>query len=184
MPSNRSRRRDDDNEINNRPRTPRRRRTPNTVIVVAIILAVALPLLLGVAGFMIYRLSTSSTELEVKSGAPAPSSTKSPSSENPLETYRKRLIGRWEMDVEANGVRRHLHQEFKSDGTAVMWGFANGQRVETPASWEAVKVENGQLLVRTVVNGITNETYYSFPSDDEFRYTTPNGQEIVAKGAK
>lgn len=186
MPSTRSRRRDEDDDLNDRPRRPRRRRTPNTVIVVTIILAVALPLLLGVAGFLIYRLSTSSTEPEVKSGAAtaSPSRMPAPAVDDRLQTYRKKLIGTWETDRTSDGITRHIFIEFKPDGRQVAWGFTDGRRSEAGGLWEAVKVENGQLLVRTVVNGITRETFYSFPSDNEFRYTMPNGQEVVARRAK
>ena len=94
------------------------------------------------------------------------------------------MIGTWVVDLPRarDGATRRLNTEYRADGTQVAWGVADdGRRAETSGRWEAVRVENGQLVVRTHVNGNTKEVLFSFPTENEFRYVMSDGRPVIAR---
>ena len=168
-------------------RSRRSRRELNPAIIVLAVLAVGL-VVVAVGLGLIYWHTQLSPEPAPAPAARYASGTPSPARRNDddqLAVYWKRLIGTWVVDLPRDGATRRMTIEFRTDWTQVGWGVADdGRRVEAGGRWEPVRVENGQLLVRTHVNGITKEVFYSFPTENEFRYVMTDGRLVVARRAK
>lgn len=172
MPPSRSRR--DDDDIEDRPRKRKKRHSSNAGPLLIILLAILVPALLG-GGYLVYRL--------VKSER---SESKSETAE--LDKYRKKLIGKWQVDAVVNGRPHTIIAEYKEDGTSSATGvLETGQRLSLTAKWQALRVEGNKLIVRSTSDRdpeASSEVTYEFPSDNEYIQSSPGGRTLNARRIK